>query len=93
MKGGLKYFLAFLLLAIIQKLMREQGYGSPIQIALITLPFTYYTFIRASETKNSKIASTLLALLTFFPFVSIIVVLVLTFSDRDKRLDKKKNDS
>ena len=63
MKNGLKYCLVFFGLAIIQQLMRELGYGNMLYIALSTIPFAYYSYLRAIETNNSQIASVILALL------------------------------
>ena len=91
MKNGLKYFLAFIGLAIIQQLMRELGFGSMLYIALTTIPFAYYSYLRAIETKNSKITSVIMALLIFIPAINLIVIGVLIFANKDKKseLDEK----
>ena len=90
MKNGLKYFLAFAGLAIIQQLMRELGFGSMLYIALTSIPFAYYSYLRAIETKNSKIASVIMALLIFIPAINLIVIGVLIFANKDKKSDIEK---
>jgi len=84
MKNGLKYCLVFFGLAIIQQLMRELGYGNMLYIALSTIPFAYYSYLRAIETNNSQIASVILALLIFIPGVNLIVIGVLIFTNKNK---------
>lgn len=82
MKKGLKYFLVFLLLAIVQQFMRELGYGNFLNISLITVPFAYYSYLRAIETNNNKITSIIMALLIFVPVINLIIIGILIFSNK-----------
>ena len=82
MKKGLKYFLVFLVLAIIQQFMRELGYGNILYISLITIPFAYYSYLRAIETNNNKLTSIIMALLIFVPAINLIIIGILIFSNK-----------
>ena len=82
MKKGLKYFLVFSVLAIIQQFMRELGYGSILYISLTTIPFAYYSYLRAIETNNNKLTSIIMALLIFIPAINLIIIGILIFSNK-----------